>query len=263
MSHAPADWWPQAVRRPVRHATATHPWAAPPLGWILHVVVGDGSPWHGFDASTAPARKFSHWWVAKDGTCEQYAPSSVTSWAQGAGNGTYWSVETEGFPDQPLTDAQLDTLAALHRWLGVPDQLAVRPGDRGIGTHFMGGAAWGDGRTPHTCPDPAAGLPGPRSHQRADIIRRAQGDDDMRLDKDDIEAVRDAILNVKYGSRNLGQVIGQISTDSAAAAKALAAGAAPGTAGPAAVAHAIVLQLGGELASAVADEIHERMGRKN
>jgi len=47
----------------------------------------------------------------------------------------------------------------------MPDLITDTPGGRGIGTHVMGGAAYGG----HTCPGP-----GPRAGQRAAIIARAQ-----------------------------------------------------------------------------------------
>ena len=161
---APAARWPGAVQRPVSYAGQAGTIA--PLGWVLHVVVGNGSPWATFEQAPAGRRRFSHLWVSKDGRAEQYASLWRASWAQGDGNNTYWSVETEGMPDEPLTDAQVHTLAAFHAWSGTVDALASSPGEAGIGTHQMGGAAWGG----HTCPDPAMGLPGPRSRQRQAIL---------------------------------------------------------------------------------------------
>jgi len=93
----------------------------------------------------------------------------MVSWAQAAGNGQYWSFETEGYPSEPLTGPQINTLASWHNFVNAPDTLANAPGQHGSGTHYMGGTAWGG----HTCPDASAGLPGPRSKQRAAIIARA------------------------------------------------------------------------------------------
>lgn len=132
-------------------------------GWILHVVVGNGSPWGTFQGATSPNRRFSHLWVSKKGRWEQYQWLDRASWAQASGNGLWWSVETEGFDDEPLTEAQLDALAAWHVWCGAPDLVADSPDGRGIGTHRMGGAAWGG----HECPGKI------RSGQRGEIIRRA------------------------------------------------------------------------------------------
>ena len=168
---APAKWWPEATIRLVSYAHEAGDLAARPLGWILHVVVGDASPWATFERAKSPRRRFSHLWVAKDGSAEAYAPLTAKSWAQSAGNASYWSVETEGYPSEPLTAAQVETLARWHVWSGTPDLLASAPGMPGIGTHYMGGAAWGG----HSCPDPQGREGrGPRSVQRLDIIHRAQ-----------------------------------------------------------------------------------------
>jgi len=160
---------PGATWRPVSYRAEAGAFPATPLGWILHVVVGNGSPWGTFEHAPAGSRRFSTAWVAKDGSSEQYTELTGKPWAQAAGNLTYWAFETEGYPTEPLTDAQIDTLARWHNAIGADDTLASAPGQRGIGTHYMGGSAWGG----HTCPDPAPGA-GPRSHQRAAIIDRAK-----------------------------------------------------------------------------------------
>lgn len=166
---APTGWWPQATKRPVSYSPSAGAFPRPPAGWLLHVVVGNGSPWRIFEQATGKSQRFAHLWVAKDGTAEQYAPLSGKAWHAVDGNGAYWGVETEGYPTEPLTSAQLDTLAAWHVYSGTPDVIATAPGQAGIGTHYMGGTAYGG----HTCPDPSPGM-GPRSRQRAEIIRRAQ-----------------------------------------------------------------------------------------
>lgn len=160
---------PGAVWRPVTYAADSGTFTAPnPLGWVLHVVVGNGSPWGTFENAPSGSRRFSTGWVAKDGTGEQYTELTSKPWAQAAGNTQYWAFETEGFPSEPLTAAQIDTLARWHNHLGAPDHIADTPGQPGIGVHYMGGQLWGG----HTCPDPAPGA-GPRSHQRQAILDRA------------------------------------------------------------------------------------------
>jgi Putative peptidoglycan binding domain len=156
--------WARAAFRPVSYAGAAGAFASTPLGWVLHVVVGNGSPFGTFEHAPVGDRKFSHLWVDKGGRVEEYTRLDMESWAQSAGNATYWSVETEGFPDEPLTSDQLDTLAAWHVYSGVPDVVVDRVGGRGIGTHVMGGAAWGN----HSCPGIV------RAAQRPEIIRRAR-----------------------------------------------------------------------------------------
>ena len=134
--------------------------SAPPLGWVLHVQQGNGSPYNVFATAVTPNRRFSHYWIGKDGSVEQYQTRDRQAWAQAAGNATYYSVETEGFVTEPLTSAQIASLAELHISLSIPDTLANAPGERGIGTHAMGGIPWGD----HPCPGDI------RTAQRNDIL---------------------------------------------------------------------------------------------
>ena len=164
------DWMPGAIARPIPYRAEAGTFTQKPVGWILHVVVGNGSPFDTFANAQPPQRRFSHFWVAKDGRIEQYTELSRKCWAQGVGNGQYWAAETEGMPGEPLTLPQIASLAKIHTYLGAPHLLAEAPGQAGIGTHYMGGVAWGG----HTCPDPASGA-GPRSHQRGAILTAATG----------------------------------------------------------------------------------------
>jgi hypothetical protein len=155
-----------------------------PFGWILHVVVGDGSPFGTFQGARSPNRRFSHLWVGKDGLIEQYQRLDRASWAQAGGNSTWWSVETAGDPDQALTGPQIDALAAWHVWCGAQDAIADSPGARGIGTHAMGGGGWGG----HECPGKI------RAGQRREILARARelrtgikGDDVNLTDRIDVK----------------------------------------------------------------------------
>jgi len=192
------DWWPQAVRREVPFWPSAGRFSAAPIGWILHVTVMNGSPWSLFTNSQPPSRRFSHLWFAKSGQVEQYAPLSSISWAQVSGNPTYWSCETEGFPAEPLTSAQLDALAAWHVFSGASDALAQAPGQHGIGTHYMGGLAWGG----HSCPDPVPGA-GPRSRQRPAIISAAQvlrSGGGGALTADDLAQIAATVWGARFGT---------------------------------------------------------------
>lgn len=167
-------------------------------GWILHVVVGDGSPYGTFQGARSPHRRFSHLWVSKDGHIEQYQRLDRSSWAQAGGNPYWWSVETEGFEDEPLTGAQIRALAVWHNWCNAADALATSPEGRGIGTHKMGGVAWGN----HECPGAI------RAAQRADIIKLAQAirsgklEDDMELtDRIDIKGKDKNPITVAQATR--------------------------------------------------------------
>jgi hypothetical protein len=115
------------------------------LGLILHVQQGNNSLSGWFNNPAAGAS--STWWVSKSGALEQYVDADVEAWAQGAGNATYNSVETEGYVEEPLTDAAEAMLARLYAWgadtYAWADRLAEAPGAHGFGWHGMGGAAWG------------------------------------------------------------------------------------------------------------------------
>ncbi len=114
-------------------------------GLVLHVQVGDNSCYGEFDNPNNQAS--STWWIAKDGTIEQYVDSDDAAWTEAAGNFTWDSVETEGFPTESLTDAQVVSLARIYVWgvqtYGWPLQLTDDPNGRGLGWHGMGGWPWG------------------------------------------------------------------------------------------------------------------------
>lgn len=134
------------------------------LGLILHVQEGNNSPIGWFNNPAAPVAS-STWWVSKTGAVQQFVDTSNAAYAQGAGNATYNSVESEGFATEPLTVAQIDALATIYAWgmanYGWPLALANAPGQGGLGTHGMGGAAWGN----------HPGCPGTiRANQRQDIL---------------------------------------------------------------------------------------------
>ncbi len=222
----PQDWWPAAVRREVPYWPQAGRLPRTPIGWILHVTVMNGSPWSLFTNAVPPTRRFSHLWFAKSGLIEQYAPLSSVSWAQVSGNPVYWSCETEGFPNEPLSRAQLDALAAWHVFSGSPDALAASPGQPGIGTHYMGGAAWGG----HSCPDPVPGA-GPRSRQRPGILTAAAalragggGGTDPPLTAQDLAQVAAVVWGARFGnSPTTGTMLQRTLQDPQAVARAVVA----------------------------------------
>jgi len=154
--------YPEATYRPMTFYSDAGVFNQAQRGWILHVVQGNGSPYNYFQGSRYPGRKFSHFWVSKAGTVEQYAPINYKGWAQSAGNAEWWSVETEGFPTEPLNPKQIEALARLHIWLGADDKWTDDVGGTGIGVHSMGGSAWGG----HACPGNV------RAAQRVAILSR-------------------------------------------------------------------------------------------
>ena len=165
--------YPPAASEAISFAADAGPLQTPVQGWVLHVQDGDGDPVNWFRSSVPPNRVFSHLWVSRLGVIDQYQALDRECWAQGDGNRRWWGVETEGRPDEPLTDAQLDVLAAWHVFSGTADTLAETPDETGIGWHGMGGVPWGG----------HFGCPGDiRRQQRYEIIRRAQilrGETDM------------------------------------------------------------------------------------
>lgn len=138
------------------------------LGLVLHVNDADSYDLHDY-FSRPDIEVSSHFQVTKDGKVFQYLDTGVSSWCQSDGNRDYLSVETQGFPSEPLTIAQVSSLASLYRWLhtmhGLPYQVADTVGARGFAWHGMGGTAWGG----------HFGCPGNlRKAQRVVILRLAQ-----------------------------------------------------------------------------------------
>jgi hypothetical protein len=125
------------------------------LGVILHVNVdedGTSDSFYAAGPSVNPDSVTPNFQVYKDGSIHQYLPFDWQPWAQVDGNFNYAAIETAGLPSESLTDAQLAScgviLRAYHAGMGMALQIADAPGERGLGTHRMGGAAWGG----HSCP---------------------------------------------------------------------------------------------------------------
>ncbi len=137
-------------------------------GMVLHVMQGSlvGSVAWGKN----PTSQISfHFGTSKSGLCQQLVDTEITAWTQGAGNGSWVSVENEDFTGNPLSAEQVECVAQLYargvREYGWPYALANSPSGRGLGYHAMGGEAWGN----H--PD----CPGrPIIDQRGLILARAQ-----------------------------------------------------------------------------------------
>lgn len=131
------------------------------LGLVLHEQEGNGSLYGYFNN---PASQVSStFWCSKTGLLEQYGDTDVVMWAQAAGNGAYDSVECEGFQGEPMTAAQINSVARLLAW----DAQAS-------GFPIVGPVAHGQpGFTPHCNPD---GTPDPAwgNHPCPGSIRLAQ-----------------------------------------------------------------------------------------
>ena len=140
-------------------------------GLVLHVQVGIGSLYGLFNNPTSQVS--AHFWAAKNGLIEQYVDTNIVAWAESNGNPYYLSVETEGFPNEPLTPEQVSSVATLLRWssdnYNFPITGPVPHGAKGFTPHC----------NPDGTPDPAwGGHPCPeaiRLGQMPQIISLAQG----------------------------------------------------------------------------------------
>lgn len=151
--------------------------ARPRFGAVLHVNASDGPSLYDWIAGGHDMS--CHFQIARDGHIEQYVDTNNGAWCQGDGNWDWISIETQGYPTEPLTDAQINAAARIMRWLhdlyGIPLQISDSVNVRGLGWHGMGGEAWGghDG-----CPGDL------RKAQRVEIVLRAkppEGDEDMQF----------------------------------------------------------------------------------
>lgn len=168
-------WFYSAVKKQIAHNYSKGKMVRPFKGLILHIQEGTEAGTFGwfnltveerqavFDADwekkgkkgkklTAYASS-AHFGNPKSGPLDQFLNTDDQAWAQGTGNGSWISVENEGFSGDSLTASQIDNLVRLLVWLNVtesvPLQLADTTEGSGLGTHSMGGAAWGN----HTsCP---------------------------------------------------------------------------------------------------------------
>lgn len=162
--------YPAAVwRGPADHNFRAGGVVRPAQGVVEHVIVGSlaaaDSVFHreGYGAS-------AHFGIGKDGAVVQWVDTADRAWAEGAGNPYWLSVETEGMPAEPLTNAQVAAFGALFRWCSdthgpFPYVVCDSPSGRGLGTHSMGGQAWGG----HACPGAI------RAAQRPLILQAAAG----------------------------------------------------------------------------------------
>lgn len=160
-----ATHYPTASFRPVRNTSGTM--TQPTRGLIPHVQVGTGSLFGWFDNPASEVS--SHLWLSLDGAFEQYVPFDRRAWAQAAGNSSWISVECEGYDTEDYSPIQIQRLGELFAWgmreFGWRAEITDSPNGYGLGTHRMGGAAWGG----HSCPGDI------RAKRRGDILAVALG----------------------------------------------------------------------------------------
>lgn len=147
-------WLPGAAVHDLHPAIGNGPFGThgPFLGVILHVNVDETGTPDSFWGPGNPGDVCPNFQVYKDGSIHQMLPLDWQPWCQIDGNFQYAAIETAGLPNEPLTDAQLHACAkivrAYHEQMGMELRIADTPGAKGLGTHEMGGAAWGG----HPCP---------------------------------------------------------------------------------------------------------------
>lgn len=132
------------------------------LGVVVHVNVGKTTD--AFFANN-PDDVCPNFQIYKDGSIHQYLPLNWQPWCQRAGNQTFAAIETEGYPAEGYTVQQVTAIARVLREyqirMGLKPIITNSPYQPGIGTHSMGGAAWGG----HACPGDI------RAAQRVAIIK--------------------------------------------------------------------------------------------
>lgn len=192
-----AEWWP------VRNYTNDGQERV--LGVVVHIMQGTLEGSHSwFDNSRSQAS--SHFGVSREGKIYQFVDTADRAWAQGSGNRDYLSIENEGYDKDGLSAAQVKANAKILKWAHdkykVPFALADKVGEKGLGYHKMGGAAWGG----HPCPGAKA------ISQLGDIVKAAKpakpaphyaaypGDGFFRLGKKHalVKAMGKAIIKAGY-----------------------------------------------------------------
>lgn len=110
---------------------------------ILHVAESESPSIHGWFNNPA-ARSSSHFYVARDGSIEQYVDTDYIAWTSGEGNTDSIGVETQGRAAGPWTPEQCAALARIIAWAhathGVPLRLMAssKSSESGVGWHRLG-----------------------------------------------------------------------------------------------------------------------------
>jgi hypothetical protein len=143
-------------------------------GVIFHTMVGD-LPGTDSVFLNPNFQASAHFGISQTGEIIQWVNiRGGVAWAEMAGNYSWFSCEMadHGNPNEPYTAAQITSAARLAELLSrvgnFPLVVTNSTGGEGLGTHNMGGGAWGG----HSCPD----LPPQhvRSSQRQAIINLAK-----------------------------------------------------------------------------------------
>jgi N-acetylmuramoyl-L-alanine amidase len=146
------------------------------MGLLSHTMVGNLP---GTDALFTPGGNgnSAHFGTAKDGTVIQWVPLGVVAFHAIDANDSWYAVENadDGDPNNEYSDAQISRIAQIleltsrAKFGRFTMQVTNSPNKEGLGTHAMGGAAFGG----HSCPDASQHPNHTRSRARAEIVRRA------------------------------------------------------------------------------------------
>lgn len=170
-------WLDGVIRRDLTSSRGNGPFGphGPFLGVVLHVNAapppGTSDAYFAGSSTVNPDSVTPNFQVLTTGEIHQYLPLDWQPWCQITGNYQYAAIETGGEPSTPLTDAQVASvvriLQAYKQHMGLELVEANKPGEKGLGTHQMGGAAWGG----HPCPGTI------RANQRTHILALARGEE--------------------------------------------------------------------------------------
>jgi hypothetical protein len=141
-------WYPGAKKREIRkHRTRIQG----PRRVINHVAVSNGKSLYGY-FSLPSTNVCSHFYVAKDGTVEQYVSTAYRAPANYQANDDSISIETAGgvtdANSEPWTPQQVVALIKLHRWIHDAHDIPMvmlpdsKSGRRGVGYHRQGIDPW-------------------------------------------------------------------------------------------------------------------------
>lgn len=185
-----------------------------PTQLILHTAVSKASSLYGY-FSRADVKTESTFYIAQDGTLEQYMDTERQADAQFDGNAHGVSVETWDDADPnntPLNDKQVATFLRLARWLndvhGIPLHICAGPQSPGQGYHSLFSQWAKDG---HTCPNP---LRIAQFHH--ELLPALAGHEGLRMDAE-VAAAFDAVrtdinstkADVDRGVTDIGTLIGE------------------------------------------------------
>lgn len=148
--------YPRAVRKLI--APGDNDPRITPRVAILHVDAGNASSLFDFFKFRSGGIE-SHFFIKRDGTCEQYRDTSWEADANYLANPFAVSIETQGFGSGTWTDPQLNAIKSLLVWLhtdhAIPLVKCPKWDGAGVGYHVQFGAPgkW----TPYakSCPGPA------------------------------------------------------------------------------------------------------------